>query len=625
MRRLLAAILLATVAVTASGAAYWVHPVGSNLKQGPYDGRDSTLAHALSVAWFNDNAAPGDTCLLSWGSYSTPIWPRNPGTNAARITYLGPVLSRHRVIVPSVFLDSLGGRLGDYITVSSLTVAGEVKMSKGFYHARWDSIVNCSVQGGTTITGGYTFFRSCSLGTGDVGDRLVLAYDGDVWANLKGAKRNQFTDCTVNLLTNADVSTNFEVRSRDSLYMARCRFTMGHDASAGNGHLMTFYGMTNSTVEDCSFRGRTLYSSNVYMPSTRDEFHHNFFTRDTIEEIPGGVGKVQIGLMTDGSAVPGEYNGYNTYTDMRVRVRHFIEYQADCGNDSHFGGVYICGGGGTGWGLSDSITIRHCTLMTFGAPYWPADNTSKADHVTVAQNLFYTTFHHTSVLDNGDLQYLTNTPGVVDSNMFYAAYPSDSTFAINGGGGGGDHRGVGPWSTWCTSDGNDCASYWLDPMLSGASSWETVSPIPDSLSKAYDPALWADGYVGAINAYSDTQEPTVSLTGPCPYTSDPLPATGPVTLCWTSSDNKAVTEVRLFYSKGTQPTTTYSIATGLAASGTMVWAMPYINEHLVNVFARAYDAAGNSKTTVVVLRKGCPSEHCDDDPDRYHEPSEIEP
>lgn len=628
MRALVAILLAVVLAGTASARTIHVRPNGSNIYQGAFDGSDTTAAHALSLDWFNANAVAGDTCHISWGSYNTPIVPARDGTNAARIVYVGDVGSRGQVILPYMQLDSTSTKAGQYICVRGVTLLGEAIIgTRGFYHARWDSITWSDLRGGLTIAGGYTFIEDCSIGDGTLGDRLVLSYGSSlasVWPNLLGAKRNEFRRCTINLQTSGNTSTNFEVRSRDSLYMGNCRLYARIDQYGGNAHLMTFYGMTNSTIEDCYFNGQTLAASNAYFPSMRDEFHHNTFARDTIVEQPGGLGACQIGWMTDGSAIPSEYNGYNTYTDMRVRVRGLMEYQSTCNNDSWTGGTYLYNN--FAWDKCDSMTMQHCTLVSTGGAL--ASSGSAKVAMTVDHNIFYTMIGHTTPIDtsatrgNGNIQYLTNTPGTVNHNLCYSWYTKDSTFAVNAAG-GSNRLGVGAWSTWCSSDSNDCDSHWMSPQFADTASWQTFDMTPDSTSVAFDSGTWPDGYAGAIGTYVDRQSPVVDLVGPCPYVETTLPATGAVTLCWTSSDNKAVASVDLAYSLSYAPSTWYSIATGLAANDSYTWTYPGLTTGRVNVRALVTDTSGNTAQDIVIVKKACSDPCGDESPDTYREP--IEP
>lgn len=658
MKRLRALALLATLllglAPGAGAGTWWVSPTGTSGASGV----DSTT-NATTLGWFNTHCAAGDTCLLKSGTYTnTNIEPRATGTPSQYIVYIGSVADPAGRAVSNIVVDSTLGATR-CISIKGVCAINDASFkTDSTYTAGYDSLTYCIVRGQFSINGRDNLtVRYCTIGTGDVSDRLSITANmpvGVVYQTINGVRtpirnndryRHTFVDSlyiadnTFNMACGGSSNTGpaMNLRGVQSSQILRNRFTLRAIGSI-YGHLNMWYDCSYNTVNDNYFDGAGDASSTLaepyYLLDLRDNHVGNSWDRDTLVENSTSAKKLQVNFCTTGN--PRDYglncpnpditrtfdfgDSNNTFQHLYVRVRSYIGQKDKSDNNVYLFNVFA--------------TEAYVILSRESVSTWPDSNAS--DSVVFSHNTIYA--HDRQALANdAKLTHsiftsniimsrdTTNYPGHFgfarasfqrcDSNLVWSSWAKDSMFAVGLGFLGGAGCKVGSNSTWGRPPYSyDINSKWGDPQLTDSTLTDytfDARPLPTGLAYSSD---WADGYVGAIALAADVTAPAVSITGPTVTRYWAAGESFPLT--WTSSDAVGVVSHSIQWANSQNPTEWTSVVSGLSGSTqSYTWTLPGFTSSYATVRVLAYDAAGRVGTATLQFRCDVPPER-DTDPYR---------
>lgn len=622
--------LMVALATGARAATVWVRPSNTNATDSTtYSGADSTTANARSLAWFNARGKPGDICKMVPGTYTVPIRPVNSGTAGSYITFEGDIGTPANIEVPSIQLDSTNSSARGWqrISIKGVTSIGDITLKNRYSQSGYDSLRYVVGKSGLYLSGvGGSVIRNCTLGTGDVTDKMALSrgslqpgdtLSGDphglkelfhVWAS-----GLSFTDNTLNMATRSGANAT-ECAWIKSGTFARNRITVRKlDSTTGDTHLNTWYDCQDMDIADNHWMGTADgLNDETYILNVRDNTIANRWVRDTLTELPGSVRKIKAAFMTSG-AYPGTSHN-NLWDSNLIRVRGFIGYQHAPKGDIHRFNVYVNEGGMALANCSspsctepnDSLTFTHNTVSAIGSTsgtYTLANH--KITNSRVTQNIFASRNPN----NYGHVGYNGWAPGVVDSNLVWCSDPRDSIHAVQVPTGSSRLR----LDVWSTAYGNDVASHWGSPEFSDTTSLYTYDVTPSATGLGVSSNLWADGFVGAINngTPADVTAPIVTLSYPIGPGRSWL-ANDYMFIQWSATDNVAVEYVNLYYARNVAPDVWRPIFVGSAsASGEYTWRLPNLRASSFAIILEAFDAAGNSSHASVLNYFSCLT--CDPD------------
>lgn len=628
MRLALALFAACLLAAPAQAATYWVAPdSASALGAGsPYmNGSDSALTAfpngPKTLAWFNENAQPGDVCRFKSGSYGqVAIDPRNRNTTSAlRIRYYGFPQDPGAVRVANVQIGESAGRWGSYITVKWVTTtsgfAGVEGWASGGVVPTGDSLVNCRS----------AVANSVSLqGHGCVLDSLTLSgtnTTSGVWFSVNGAYGcNDPATTATELCANRPILEVYETVRANRI--TNSTFTVSRPSGTNDWKLfrwtaadstLFFNNTVNCTLSTTTggFMGLELYMSkysqiqgntwNFVMNATpagthafwslRDSSRNNRFVSNTVTAT--GSGACSFMPTNAGSFPAGNGRNYYGYNTLKVATPQasagVLWFQDGMQTDTLEANTVATSSTeallNNAGSRSDGAVVRHNTFLTAGATAVRMLGTFATASVPprLVANVYYCQSANSASVNN----VMVHSGVALDSaGVYFSLGSPQAVHAVRYGnqvGAPGSGNGLG-----------GTQSVWGSPRLADS----TYAALDGRVLKTGYAvgSLWNDGYAGIGISDADVTAPAVAITYPAD-TSYTWTANETMPLAWTASDAVGVTSIVVQYGSTDDPSTeptSWSTVTTLAGGTTSYnWTMASVATRYGYVRVRALDAAGN--------------------------------
>jgi len=557
--RFLSGLLLlgsSLVAASVNATTYYVSPVGNDAATG------TTLLSAWhSIAKANASLRPGDTVMISPGTYSDAIGPANNGTSTARISYIGSLAVPAAATVANIDIARA------YVTVKGVTVAGSVILEyfDESRAARNDSVAFCTVVGSNNFRGAKNcMVAHCTFGGGgyffaDHGLAVRPFVSNSQYDTLRACKFTLGTitwkgfvmdGWTSNCLVDSNQVTGF--------------FGGGTTDVQGRYLYFSFY----NTLRDNKWTFEGVPTGGPYVAfAMRDSSVHNVFERDTM--LCGvATGSPIVGRLinTGGVSLVG-MSGWNRWSGCFYKMQSYVFNQDVLRFCTIENSVFASNGDKAVWFLQDveDCIIRNNTFYSASASPVRFDGNYRGTGTVITNNIFYSTA--VSNCSGGRAMVVHGaTKGMVENNnLFYSpSAPSGVDPASMSIFGSGTCNKPGTGSTWYGATGQDGASKFGSPLFVDAA-FATFDPHLRSGS----PAIGMGTGGGDAGAYPfvpvgpDVTPPSaVSNLGPSQISDQTL------VLAWTAPGDDGSTGVAVSYDLrySTQPITASNFTSAIQVS-----------------------------------------------------------
>lgn len=525
MKRLLATLLLLTVALPAWGATYWVR----DAQTGAHTGADSS--NAISLATFNSTAVAGDVALLVGVFTATAPNPANSGTIAAPIVYRGCVPGAQTgAIIGGTRFYFAGTTPDSNVLYRDFTVYTSGGSSFGFYNSDETLRFPRYRFANITFTGAIgrlsrlsdSRFDSCTF---NVQQFIIEGANYHTLHNYRMAERDSLISCTVNIThdgSNAEANSgpSLDIATVSQHYYKRTRFNDYISLSGTKGMLKVYY-TQRSLIEDCYF---DLYSTRDLTGAACDECNTSYFrdstqynnwNRDTIYI----HGPYQMAFLMNASGSLANSNRGNRF-DSCLIVRDAPAggtgennvsvgwYDTPTASDTISNCVFVNGNTSSVpiranlWGAS--AVFDHNTVVQLGgggqAQFYTMSGAAK-----ITNNIFYSDSGAYSGLGGSAFAVDGATSAVYDgdTNLFYSANASSGSIYA-----GGSPYSPGSGGTACATFAEECASRRGNPFFVGGAS---AIAFDASLTAGSAALFGSDGYVGA-RSFSAGTDYTITVT-----------------------------------------------------------------------------------------------------------------
>lgn len=628
-----ALIALALLSAPAQSATYWVAP-DSTLGLGigsPYrTGSDTSSAFPdgpTTLAWFNENAGPGDICRFKSGDYgTTPIDPKERNTtSSSRIAYYGFPQDVGGVRVHNVQIGESAGRWGSNITVRWVTTTSAFSGIQGWFSGgvspQRDSIVNCrsEVANEITVHGNYHVLDSLSLrGTRSGSGGGAWFFMGGAYScdnpstpspNIEPCSWTQPITYDAPIYSNVIKNCTFNATlsySGSNGGVQMFRFTRADSMTFFNNTVVCtvgtttgyFFGLETYNVDQLNVQGNTWTFVMNSTPtgshgfwSQRDLSDGNRYLSNTVTSTGSGASSF---MLSNSGSWPGgndsTYFGYNTIKVANPQASTGVFWFYDGSKTDTLEHNTISTSSTAPCLTIDGVdfegmVVRHNTFFTNGPT--AVDLTGASGDVTTPSRLTSNVYYCQTANSTTTPNVKVASPTQLDSaGVFFSLGSSTAANAIlygafNGAPGSGGNFG-GTRAQWCSPMLEDSTYATLDGRVTAAG-----CGVGDA---------WNDGYVGIGVSDADVTPPVVSITFPAD-TSYTWTGSETMPLTWTASDAVGVSSIIVQYGSTSDPAvepTSWGTVTTLAGAATSYsWVMAGVSTRYGMVRIRAVDAAGN--------------------------------
>ncbi len=479
-------------AVPVLAADKWVSPSGTTAW-----GSANSSATPASLATANANASAGDRVFLLPGTYSTEIAPANSGTSGSRIVFMGANGDTTGVSVTGVNLTA-----SSYVTVKWVRSSGwfTCRSTSLTTYPASDSLYFARFLGGCDISGSHLLVLSrCAFGQGNTlgNGSFVVGMGG----GLKRTSRASITDVQVFLGGEAADATNgggnhaFVAARMMDCSFTRLQMNAYLSATWATGQVpIVIYGMNGCAFTDTRFDLKNVSTiANAYQMYLREGCNFSSFSRCSLTVNPSSTNTTNLTFSASGDS-SGPYHQYSlSFDSCYFRATGIARTQSYMRRATFTHNVFDLGGDGLRFNFAgadvealDSLVFEHNTCYTTSGMFLDQDGT-RISNAKIRYNIFALSAATTwSIIDANERDTID------DYNLYYTPTAADSSKCVQPG--GGSPIGVGPSSTWCTSDGLGCHSRFANPGFANVANHDFT---PAWMGYAHG-AAWPDCYVGAV-------------------------------------------------------------------------------------------------------------------------------